>query len=85
MAKYEIDLTVLPGLGASGHIDRELGRCRPGEVIEATSSQAKARSWLKPLEGSSEKSPTKKKKSTKKSTSTNKAANDSEAAEAKEE
>ncbi len=74
MAKYEIDLTVLPGLGAQGHVDRELGRCKPGEEIEATAAQAKARPWLKAVKPEG---------STKKSTST-KAAKESKAANAKE-
>lgn len=71
MAKYEIDLTVLPGLGGGGHVDRELGRCRPGEIIEATAAQAKARPWLKPVkpEGST------KKKSTSTKAAKDKAAN----------
>lgn len=82
MAKYEIDMKVLPGLGAGGHIDRELGQCKPGEVIEATAAQARVRSWLKPVEekkksGSSGGS---KKKSSKQKA----AAEESEAANAKE-
>ena len=76
MAKFEIDMKVLPGLGASGHIDRELGQCKPGEVIECTKEQAAARSWLKPVET---KKPGSKKKSGK-----SQAAKGSEAANAKE-
>ncbi len=62
MAKYEIDMKVLPGLGAGGHIDRELGQCKPGEVIECTQEQAAARNWLKPVEAK-KKSASKKKSS----------------------
>ena len=76
MGRYVIDSKVLPGLGAGGHIDKELGRCRPGEVIEATKEQADARSWLK-------RAPAKESTSKKKSTKTTKAAED-EAANAKE-
>ena len=83
MAKYEIDMKVLPGLGAGGHIDRELGQCKPGEVIEATAAQARVRPWLKPVEekksGSSGGSKKKKQSSKPKA-----AAEESKAANAKE-
>jgi len=71
MGRYVIDDKVLPGLGAGGHIDRELGQCKPGEIIEATKEQAEARSWLKRAPA---------KKSTKEKSTKPKAAKDTEAA-----
>ena len=43
MAKYKVAKNAC---GGSGMVDPELGRVFPGEEVEATAAQAKARPWL---------------------------------------